>query len=143
MSARYPFGTHRGSFPSTIEVITAPATNASGVSALRDVYGAVVLTGPAVSIPARVTRTRVEDMDTQPAVETNRAKFHTDGIKAFLPPIEEAQALGISSLIPRAWSTRSSRPFSRSITPAPSSTFRSRRSSDPGQAELGPGGGLP
>ena len=80
MSARYPFGTHRGSFPSTIEVITAQ----------RDVYGALTLTGPGVSIPARVTRTRLEDMDTQPAVETNRVKLYVDGIKAYLPPLPEA-----------------------------------------------------
>ena len=80
MSARYPFGTHRGSFPSTIEVIQAQ----------RDVYGA--LTGPktAVVVPARVTRTRLEDMDTQPAVETNRVKLYVDGIKAYLPPLPEA-----------------------------------------------------
>jgi hypothetical protein len=82
MSARYPFGTHRGSFPSTIEVIPAPATNGGAVSALRDIYGALTVSGPAVSIPARVTRTRIEDMDTQPAVETNRVKLYVDGIKA-------------------------------------------------------------
>jgi hypothetical protein len=80
MSARYPFGTHRGSFPSTIEVIPAQ----------RDVYGALTVTGPAVSVPARVTRTRLEDMDTQPAVETNRVKLYVDGIKAYLPPLPEA-----------------------------------------------------
>ena len=80
MSARYPFGTHKGSFPSEIEVITTQ----------RDVYGALTVTGPAVSIPARVTRSRIEDLDTQPAVETNRVKLYVDGIKAYLPPLPEA-----------------------------------------------------
>ena len=80
MSARYPFGTHRGSSPSTIEAIPAQ----------RDVCGALTITGPAVSVPARVTRTRLEDMDTQPAVETNRVKLYVDGIKAYLPPLPEA-----------------------------------------------------
>jgi hypothetical protein len=91
MSARYPFGTHKGSFPSEIEVITTQ----------RDVYGA--LTGPktAVAVPARVTRTRIEDMDTQPAVETNRVELYTDGIKAWMPPLPEALALKVSSVLLR------------------------------------------
>lgn len=89
MSPRYPFGTHRGSFPSTIEVITAQ----------RDAYGAVTLSGPAVSIPARVTRARLEDMDTQPAVETNRVKVYADGIKAYLPPVDSALALKVASAV--------------------------------------------
>ena len=91
MSARYPFGTHRGSFPSTIEVIPAQ----------RDIYGAVTVSGPAVRIPARVTRTRLEDMDTQPAVETNRTKLYVDGIKAYMPPLPEALVLKVSSVLLR------------------------------------------
>jgi hypothetical protein len=91
MSARYPFGTHRGSFPSTIEVLTVQ----------RDVYGALVVTGPAVSIPARVTRSRIEDLDTQPAVETNRTKLYVDGIKAYMPPLPEALVLKVSSVLLR------------------------------------------
>ena len=89
MSARYPHGTHKGSFPSTVEVVTAH----------RDVYGAPALTGPAVSIPARVTRTRIEDVDTQPAAETNRVKIYSDGIKAYLPPVAPALALKVASVL--------------------------------------------
>src|SRR3954451_13983945 len=77
----------KGSFPSTVEVITAH----------RDVYGAPALTGPAVSIPARVTRTRIED--TQPAAETNRVKIYSDGIKAYLPPVAPALALKVASVL--------------------------------------------
>ena len=58
------------------------------IQAQRDVYGALTVSGPAVSIPARVTR--IEDLDTQPAVETNRTKLYFDGIKAYLPPLPEA-----------------------------------------------------
>jgi hypothetical protein len=89
MSARYPHGIHKGSFPSTVEVVTAHG----------DVYGAPVLTGPAVSIPARVTRTRIEDVDTQPAAETNRVKIYSDGIKAYLPPVAPALALKVASVL--------------------------------------------
>jgi hypothetical protein len=73
MSTRYPFCIHRGSFPSKIEVVTV---------ATRDVYG--TLTGPAtngsavsalpssVSLPVRVQRSRIEELDTQAAINTNR-----------------------------------------------------------------------
>jgi hypothetical protein len=64
MSARYPFGTHKGSFPSRLEVITAN----------RDVYGALTGQPSSVSVPARVQRNRIEEMDTQPAINTNRVK---------------------------------------------------------------------
>ena len=85
MSARYPHGTHKGSFPSTVEVIAAH----------RDVYGAPALTDPAVSIPARVTRIE----DTQPSAETNRVKIYSDGINAYLPPIAPALALKVASVL--------------------------------------------
>jgi hypothetical protein len=48
MSARYPFGIHRGSFPSKIEVVTA---------ATRDVYGA--LSGPLITPLALAPSRRV------------------------------------------------------------------------------------
>jgi hypothetical protein len=48
MSARYPFGTHRGSFPSKIEVVTA---------ATRHVYGA--LSGPLITPLALAPSRRV------------------------------------------------------------------------------------
>jgi hypothetical protein len=47
-------------------------------AATRDVYGALTWQPKAVPVPvpvpARVTRSRIEEMDTQPAVETNRVK---------------------------------------------------------------------
>lgn len=83
MCARYPFGTHRGSFPSKIEVVTA---------ATRDVYGALsgALTNASgasaqpsgVCVPARVQRSRIEEVNTQPAVTTNRVRTSVDGIRA-------------------------------------------------------------
>jgi hypothetical protein len=139
MSARYPFGTHRGSFPSKIEVITAPATNASGVSALRDVYGALTLTGPGVSIPARVTRTRIEDMDTQPAVTTNRTKLYTDGIKAYLPPVPEALALKVSSILRYQGFTYTVIQVIQPVDLSDTTVHvQVSATSDPGQTELGP-----
>jgi hypothetical protein len=40
-------------------------------------------------------------MDTQPAVETNRTKLYSDGIKAYMPPLPESAGAEVSSVLLR------------------------------------------